>query len=250
MYALITGASGGIGKEMSLLLAEKGYDLIIVARRIEKLEELKKEIEKNFNRNVIVIKADLSQSESAYKLYEEIKDLDINIVINNAGFGKIGDFTTIPLQDEIEMINTNITSLHILTKLFAIKMQSGHILNVASMAGYQPDPHMSTYGATKSYVLSLGQAVNYELKKLGKNVKVQTLCPGPVSTGFNDVAGGDFTIKAMTAKKCAKIAINEIFKGKAVIITGFKMKAVHFFTKLLPMKIILPIEYKIQKSKE
>lgn len=249
MYALITGASSGIGKEIAYILAEKGYNLIITARRLERLEQIKKEITKKYNVNVEVFKTDLSVQDNVFKLFEKCKEYDITAVINNAGFGKIGLLSTTDITDEISMINTNITAAYMITKLFSQHMQKGHILNVASLAAFQPGPVMAVYAATKAFLLSFSLAAGYEIKKQGKPVYISTLCPGPVDTEFNDVAGGSFGIKAMTAKKCADIAIKGMLGKKKVIIPGVSMKAVRLVSFLAPLPLKLKAGYKIQKNK-
>ena len=156
MKALITGASSGIGKEFSRILSQKGYDLVLVARDGEKLNELKNELETN----VKVVIMDLSLIDNCKKLHAENSDIDL--LINNAGFGDCGNFTSTSLDKEISMINTNITAYHILTKLYLIdmkKVNKGHILNVASIAGFMPGPLMSTYYATKSYIDRLSEGI-------------------------------------------------------------------------------------------
>ena len=162
MKALITGASSGIGRDMAKILSKKGYDLVLVARDEEKLQEVKKEIETNSQ----IISMDLSVEKNCKKLYEQVKDVDL--LINNAGFGTCGDFTKTNLDKEINMINTNITAYHILTKLYLKDMKQkdkGQILNVASIAGFMPGPLMATYYATKAYVVRLSEAIREELKK-------------------------------------------------------------------------------------
>ena len=147
------------------------------------------------------------------------------------------------------MINTNITALYLLTKLFANSMEKGYILNIASSAAFLPDPKMAVYGATKSFVFSFSNAVNYELKRQDKDVSVSVLCPGPVNTEFNDVAGGSFNIKAMTAKRCAQIGVKGMFNKKRVIVPGALMKISRFFLPLLPAKLLLMLSYNIQSNK-
>lgn len=249
MYALVTGASSGIGREISKLLAQRKFDLIIAARREDRLIELKEFLEGKYGIHVLVKVCDLSLPDNAEKLYEDCLEYDVGAVVNNAGFGKIGGFDKIPLKDEISMINTNITALHILTKLFSSKMESGYILNVASMAGFLAGPKMAAYAATKAYVISLSRAVNYEMKKCRKNVSVSALCPGPVDTEFNSVANAHFSVKALDAKTCAKIAVKGMFRKKPVIITGMLMKAARLFSKILPHSLLLPAVYKIQDGK-
>ena len=187
MLALITGASSGIGRDMARILASKGYDLALVARNQEGLDKIKAELEKeNVNIKINTYSVDLAIKENLYKLYEDVKDVDI--LINNAGFGTFGRFTETDLEKEVNMINTNVTAVHVLTKLYLkdmIAKNAGHILNVASIAGFMPGPLMATYYATKNYVVSLSRAINRELKKEKSNVKISVLCPGPVKTEFN-----------------------------------------------------------------
>ena len=163
--ALVTGASSGIGRDIARELAKRGYSLILVARDNKKLEQLKKEL----NVEVTVIPMDLANYENCKKLHEEVKNnfKNIDVLINNAGFGEFGFFTETNLDKEINLINTNITAVHILTKLFLKDMQRadrGNILNVASIAGFLPGPLMAAYYSSKSYVLRLSQSLREELK--------------------------------------------------------------------------------------
>ena len=171
MKALITGASSGLGMQMAYLLAGKGYDLILVARRKEKLEEIKE----NLNVDVQVMALDLSSTFNCMKLYNKVKKQNIDILINNAGFGLFGEFENTKLERELDMIDLNIKTVHTLTKLFLkdfMERNSGYILNVASSAAYFAGPLMSTYYATKAYVLHLTEAIQEEIKQAHKNVYV------------------------------------------------------------------------------
>ena len=193
MIALITGASSGIGRDMARYLGKQGYDLIITARNRAALEDLKEELEKENKIKVDVLPKDLSMEEDCKSLYEEVKQKynNIDILINNAGFGLCGQFTQTDLGVELSMIDTNIKAVHILTKLFLkdmVEKNSGRIMNVASVAAFMPGPLMATYYSSKNYVLRLSQAINEELKKKKSNVKISVLCPGPVDTNFNDIA--------------------------------------------------------------
>lgn len=248
MKALITGASSGIGRDMARYLSTKGYDLILVARRIEPMEELKKEL----NTNVQIIQLDISTKENCYELYNKTKNENIDILINNAGFGIFGEFEEVDLEKEINLINTNITAVHILTKLYIkdmIKRDSGNILNVASIAGFMPGPLMSSYYASKNYVVALSRAIQKELKKKKSNVKLSVLCPGPVTTNFNNVAGVKFNLKSITSEYAAKYGIDEMLKGKKVILPTFQIKLVKFFTKIAPDSLILEASYRAQVRK-
>ena len=248
MKALITGASSGIGLDMARYLSTKKVELFLVSRSKEKLEMIQKELPTK----VTVIVADLSFEQKVKELYALVKKENIDILINNAGFGKFGNFTDTNLNDEIEMIDLNIKAVHILTKLILKDMEdrnSGYILNVASSAAFQPGPLMATYYATKSYVYQLSEAIYYEEKKKKKNVHISVLCPGPVDTNFNNVAGVKFGVKPMTSKKVAKYAIDNMFKNKLLIIPGFTMKLIRFFIRFIPNKLLLRMTYNIQKKK-
>lgn len=248
MKALITGASSGIGRDMAKVLAGLGYDLIIVARRENLLEELKSQIN---GVEVTVEKMDISFPENCEALYKKYPDIDI--LINNAGFGKFGEFEKIELNQELNMIDTNIVGLHVLTKLYLQKMKEkdkGYILNVASSAGLLPGgPLMATYYATKSYVVSLTRAISEELKVSGSNVKISALCPGPVDTNFNNVANVKFSLKGLSSEYVAKYGIEQMFKGKRIIVPGWLIKCAVIGSKLAPANLVLRIAYNQQKSK-
>lgn len=248
MKALITGASSGIGKDIACILGNLGYDLIVVARRKNILNELKKEVKTN----VLVIPLDLSEEDNLETLWNAVKDEDIDILVNNAGFGLFGEFDKTDLDTEFKMIDVNIKAVHYLTKKFLIKFKeknSGHILNVASSAGFMAGPKLSTYYATKNYVLRLTEAIYEELNVDKSNVKISCLCPGSVDTEFNKVAHGEFHTSSLSSEYVAKYAIKEMFKNKLYIIPSFKMKAAVFLTRLAPRKILLKITYKIQDRK-
>lgn len=248
MKALITGASSGIGKEFAKQLSKMGYDVILVARRTERLEELRKKLKTNSQ----IIKADLSNENEVKELYEKTKNENIDILINNAGFGALGNFEEIELEREIEMINTNVKAVHILTKLFLkdfIKKDKGYILNVASIAGFFSGPYLATYYATKSYVLTLTESIYGELKNKKSNVYVGALCPGPVKTEFDQVANVKFSLKGVTAPYVAKYAIEKMFKGKNIILPSFSVKSAVFFSRFVPRKMLLKIVSKSQIKK-
>lgn len=245
---LITGASSGIGRDMAIYLGSKGYDLILVARDKKKLEEVKNKI----NTKVEIIAMDLGDINNCYKLYDMVKDKNIEILINNAGFGLIGPFNESNISKELDMIDLNIKALHVLTKLFIsdfIKMDSGYILNVSSSAAFQPGPLMATYYSTKAYVYNLTLALYEELRHINSNVKISCLCPGPVDTNFNNVAGCEFKIKSLPSDFVARYAIKKMFKGKLLIIPGFSIKMIYIFGRLLPNKLKLRLTYNIQHRK-
>lgn len=248
MKALITGATSGIGLDMARYLATKKYELILVARNKEKLEE----IQEKLPTKVTIIVADLSVEQKVKELYAVTKTEDIDILINNAGFGDFGYFTETDMAKELDMINTNIKAVHILTKLFLRDMEKrniGYILNVTSAAAFQPGPLMATYYATKGYVYQLTEALYYEQKKKKTNVHISVLCPGPVDTNFNNVAGVKFGMKPLKSSYVAKYAIDNLLKGKMLIIPGKSVKCAKFFGRFVSDKFLLKQTYKIQKKK-
>ena len=283
MWALVTGASSGIGRDMAKYLYLLGYNLILVARDQERMEELKTELytkyrqeeekenrknkdDKNSNskdskpkkvnletkQEILIYSIDLSKKEECIKLYENTKNIEIDLLINNAGFGTFGEFSKTDLEKEVNLINTNITAVHILTKLYLkdmIKRNKGHILNVASIAGMEPGPLMAAYYASKAYVIRLSRAVNKELKKSKSDVKISILCPGPVDTNFNNVANVVFKAPSMPSEKVAKYAIDKTLKGKLIIIPGILNKSVRFFSKVLPDAVLEECAYHIQSRK-
>ena len=248
MKALITGASSGIGRDMSIILSKMGYDLILVARRLEKLEELKRTL----STNVQTICLDLSKEKACFDLYEQVNKESIDIVINNAGFGLFGAFDEIDIQKELNMIDTNIKAVHILTKLFLKDFKiknTGYILNVASAAAFLPGPLLSSYYASKAYVLRLSQAIHEELRREGSNVYIGSLCPGPVDTEFDKIANVRFSVRGLSSQYVAEYAINQMFKRKLTIVPGTTMKLIRFFHKFVPEKALLKINYNMQKRK-
>lgn len=248
MKILITGASSGIGLDMARYLAKQKHELILVGRNKEKLEEVQKELD---TKSTIIV-ADLSQEQKVKELYVLTKKENIDVLINNAGFGDCGYFTDTDLNKELEMINTNIRAVHMLTKSFLKDMESrdfGYILNVSSSAAFQPGPLMSTYYATKSYVYQLTEGIYYEQKKKKSNVHISVLCPGPVATNFNNVAHVKFSVKPLSSEYVAKYAIDKMLENKMLIIPGFKNKCAKFFGRFLSDKLLLKITYRIQKKK-
>lgn len=246
MRALITGASSGIGLDMAKYLAELGYDLVVVARNRDKLLELKN----NVNTNVDIYSYDLSVVDNCYKLYDELIDKKIDIVINNAGYGVFGDYTIDNLEIDLNMIDLNVKCLHILTKLFVNNKHTKYILNVASSAGLMKGgPLMSGYYATKSYVCNYSLALYEELRRNKDNKHISILCPGPVDTNFNKRAHVKFNLKSLSSEYVAKYAIDMMFKNKLIIIPGFTVKLGIFMTRFLPTKLLLKITYNIQKKK-
>lgn len=246
MRALITGASSGIGRDMARELNKRGYDLILVARDNTRLQEVKNSLKGN----VEVITMDLSKEENCIKLHEIVPDIDI--LINNAGFGTFGNFAETELEKELRLIDTNIKAVHILTKLYLKDMMNkneGHILNVASIAGFMPGPLMCAYYASKAYVIRLSEGIREELKKQKSKVKISLLCPGPVDTNFNNVAGVRFKLPSYTSEHVAKYAINKMFKNKFIIIPGLKIRLTRYLAKISPNNITTKVVYMMQERK-
>lgn len=248
MKALITGASSGIGRAMASVLAEMDIDLILVARRGDRLQEVKQQV----SVNVQIITADLADKDMCLALYQRLKKEQIDILINNAGFGDCGYFEKTNLDKDIQMLHTNIQAVHILTKLFLkdfIKRDRGYILNVASSAAFLPGPLMATYYATKSYVLRLTMSIYKELKVRKSNVSISALCPGPVQTEFMKVANVNFMLKGKTSEEVAKIAIYYMFQRKLLIIPGRLMKLSYTLSRMMPNEILMECSYRIQHRK-
>jgi short-subunit dehydrogenase len=248
MKALVTGASSGIGKDIAIYLSNLGYDIILVSRDKESLASVAKSIKTKTK----IIDMDLSNIDNCKKLYEMAKNDNIDILINDAGFGLFGKFNNIDLDKELNMIDLNIKALHTLTKLFLKDMKDknhGYILNVASSASFLPGPLMSTYYATKAYILRLTEAIYEELKIDRSNVVISCLCPGPVKTNFNKVANVEFDLKSLTSAYVSKYAIDKMLKRKLIIIPGFYMKIIYVFSRIMPIKLLLKVAYNIQKRK-
>ena len=249
MVALVTGASSGIGYEISKYLSKKGYDIIAVARDESKLKELKRECDTQVYTYIV----ELSNSEEINKLYEEVRNKNIDILVNNAGFGLFGEFDEVDCESQLKMIDVNIKAVHLLTYLFLkdMKMKNeGYILNIGSVAGFLPGPLMTEYYATKSYVLRMTQGINKELKKTKSNVSISVCCPGPVSTNFNKIAGVKFNLKSKRSDFVARKAIDGMFKRKEIICPGISEKLVKLSRKVVSDKILSEFSFHIQKKKE
>ncbi len=244
MRALITGASSGIGRDMARVLAERGYELVLTARRHDRLEELAKELPCKTE----FLLFDLSKTSDCYALYEQAGEIDV--FINNAGFGIFGEFLETDLESELNMLHVNARAMHILMKLFLadfVKRDSGFILNVASAAAFMPGgPLLDGYYASKAYILNLSRSVSKELKKRRSRVVVSALCPGPVQTEFEMVAGVDFASVGKRSEDVARYAIRKLLGGKRVIVPGILVKIGRFITRLLPDGALLSAAYVIQ----
>lgn len=248
-FAVVTGASSGIGFEMAVNLSKLGYNVIAVARCEDRLLELKSKCDTL----VEIISLDLSIVDNVYSLYERTKDKDIEVVINNAGFGVFGDFCDTNLEEELNMINLNINCLHILTKLYLkdmMKKDRGYILNVSSSAAFMPaGPLMGAYYSTKSYVLTLTNSIYEEVRRLGKNIGISCLCLGPTSTNFNKRASIHASVNELDANYVSDVALKWLFNKKRVIIPGLSNKFVKFVSRFIPDWLLIRINYNIQKGK-
>lgn len=248
MRALITGATSGIGKCIAESLSKRGWELILTGRN----EKMLKELQKKLGRTQ-VIDADLSDRKEVFKVYGFCRDKNIDLLVNNAGYGIFGKFDETDLNDEINMINVNITAVHILTKLFLRdfkRKNHGRILNVASSAGFMTGPLLSSYYASKNYVVRLSLAVAEELRRDKSDVTITLLCPGPVDTNFNNRAGVSFSIKPVSAEYVAEYAVRKTLSGKLIAIPGLMVRAGVFVSRFIPYKLLSVITYGIQKRKK
>lgn len=248
-YAVITGASAGLGMEFAKQLANKGYKLILTARREERLKQLAESLPVE----CVIVPADLSKTEECLRFFDAIKDKKVDIFINNAGFGDCNFFLEGDLTKELDMIDVNVKAMHTLMKLSLKKMQEdnhGYVLNVASSAGLLPaGPYMATYYATKAYVTSLTQAVAEELKEAGSHVYVGALCPGPVDTEFNAVANVEFALKGITPEYCVEYALKQMIKRKTIIVPTLLMKFSTTSGHMAPRKLAVKITSGQQRRK-
>lgn len=255
MNVLITGASGGIGAELARLFAKDGYNLLLVARRLEKLNELKAELEAEFQIQVTTFAQDLSRLDSAKNVFDfaSAQNLSIDILVNNAGFGDFGLFAQSNLQKLQQMIQLNIAALTDLTHYFLPQMifrKKGKILNVASIASFMPGPKMAVYYATKAYVRSFSEALSVELK--GTGITVTALCPGPVTTDFWEraEAGSSSLFKHLLfadCKKVARYAYKRLMKGKVLAIPYLSTRFFVLLVKFLPASLVRNLIYAVQK---
>ena len=250
--ALITGASNGIGLELAKIHASKGGDLVLVARNETKLNELKTELEKQFKVSVYTIGKDLSDTNAAQEIYDETnkQNIQVDYLINNAGFGDFGMFVETDWNKELQMINLNITTLTLFTKLYLqdmIKRKSGKIMNVASTAAFQPGPTMAVYCATKAYVLSFSEAVSNEVSD--KGITITSFCPGATETGFQAAGVMEESKlfkgkKLPTAKEVAEYGYGSMMKGKTVAIHGVMNYILSNSIRFVPRAAVLKVSRK------
>ena len=253
--ALITGASGGLGLSFVNIFAREGYNLVLVARNGVRLEEIKKEIEGKYGVNATVIPCDLTADGGAKTVFDATKQagIHVDVLVNNAGFGDFGEFHKSDLGKQTRMVDLNCTALIELCRLYLpdmITKGEGNILNVDSIASFQPGPLMSVYYATKAFVLSFSQAISRELK--GTGVKVTALCPGPIRTNFDATAdlgeSGLFkNLKVWDPDVVAEFGYKNMKRGKAVCICGFVNKIIVFANRFAPRCLVRELVYHLQK---
>lgn len=253
-YAVITGASSGIGAAFAELLAKEGYNLMLTARREERLSKYAKALAGKYGVDVRYIVADLSFEEECFRVAGATEALPVRIFINNAGFGECGSFLDTPIDKELAMTDVNVKAVQIFTKQMLQRFAEagdGYLLNVASFAGLLPaGPRMAAYYASKAYVTSFTRAVAYDLKEAGSKVYVGALCPGPVNTEFNRVAHSKFSFWGISPKRCVSYAYKQMMRGKTIIIPGLPTRLAASATKLLPLSLTLRIVAKQQMRRE
>ena len=255
--ALITGASSGFGREFAKIFAKQGYNLVLTARRTAEMLKIKEELEGTYGIDVLVITKDLSVQNAAEEIFAETqaRNIHIDVLVNNAGFGALGNFAATDMKKAQDMISLNVYSLVTLTHLYlAPMMEKGHgrILNVASIAGFAPGPGMAVYYASKAFVLNFSDALSTELK--GTGVTVTALCPGPVNTGFAKAAGfkNNIMFNGKEDGKAAKVSrygVKQMYKGKPIAVPGAVCKLGAFATRLAPREFAKQFIYMVQTSR-
>jgi len=254
--ALVTGASSGIGLDLSRVLAKNGYDLVLVARTASKLQDAANELQKS-GVSAGVIASDLSRPSAAAEIVAELtlRNIEIEVLVNNAGYGLTGPFVENDLQREVDMIQVNVVALTQLTKLLLRPMvarKRGRILNVASTAAFQPGPLMAVYYATKAYVLSFSEAIAEELRNSG--VTVTALCPGPTQTGFAEIANMTQTrlftmMRPMASADVARAGYRGMMNGKRIVIPGAKNKMLVQSLRVSPRRTVTTLVRKFQENR-
>ncbi|MDL2218046.1 SDR family oxidoreductase [Christensenellaceae bacterium OttesenSCG-928-M15] len=254
---LITGASQGIGEELAKCFARDGDQLILVARNLKKLEKLKDELSKNHGTKACIIGKDLTEENAAQEVFSAVREkgLHVDILVNNAGFGDFGEYAQIDWEKQQRMVRLNILTLMHMTRLFLpgmLERKNGYILNVASVAAFEPGPYMAVYYATKAFVLSFSEAIRQEVKKQG--VRVSALCPGPTKTGFEKASALEdsklFTsLKNASAVDVAAYSYRSLMKGKPIAVHGFFNKLLVVGQRFLPRRAVPGMVAKIQGKK-
>ena len=249
---LVTGASSGIGYQMAKELAAANMDLVLVARRVDRLEKLRDELESAHSVKVWVIQKDLSDVKNVYSLYDILKSQNLRVtgLINNAGFGNYGEFSDTPLEEDLAMIQVNISALVALNKIFLKDMKAanyGRMMNVASLLSFLPFPYYAVYSATKAFVLAFSETIAAELE--GSGITVTTLCPGPVDTGFNTSemlkTNAYKTNKPIDAKVVAVAGVKLFLHGKGKKIVGFNNWFISNLPRITPDFIMMKIKKKL-----
>lgn len=255
-FVLLTGASSGIGYEMARLLAKEKFNLLLVARRIEKLEALKTELNTQYGVTVYAMKIDLSNPENAVKLYDDSKamELRVTILINNAGFGDYGNFIEIPLNRQLEMIHVNVSSLMLLCNLFLKDMKEtgkGKVMNIASLLSYIPFPYYSVYSATKTFVLAFTETLAAEFE--GTGIEIKALCPGPIATDFNTPemlnTHAYKANKPVPATKVAEAGVKHLLYGKGSKKVGLNTWFISNLPRITPDTLMMKIKKKLASQR-
>ena len=248
-FAVITGASSGIGAEFARQLSARGYNLLLVARRADRLEKLSDQLTTVCE----IMTADLSKKSECLRLVKALDDRRVDLFINNAGFGDCGPFLQTDLDKDLDMLAVNIRAVHILTKKIGQKLYKqgfGALPNVGSCAGLMPaGPYMATYYATKSYVVSLTSALAQELREAHSPVYAGCLCPGPVDTEFNAVANVEFALRGITPEYCVRCALDGIARRKTVIVPSPLVAAGMTLGRFLPRPVYIKIAAHQQRKK-
>jgi short-subunit dehydrogenase len=257
LTALITGGSGGIGLELAKQFAAHGHDLVLTARSRDTLEAVAGTIEGRHGVKVTVIPDDLTDPDAPQRLFDAIaaENIDIHFLVNNAGFGLGGEFVDTDIKRELEIVQVNIVALMQLTKMYLpamVKRKSGHILNLASTAAFQPGPLMSVYYASKAFVLSFSEALDEELRNTG--VHVTCLCPGATATRFAETAGvGNSklftTIGGTTAEQVARDGYDAMMKGERLAVVGARNKIMVLGERFVPRKFVTRLSRKAQENR-
>lgn len=255
--ALITGASSGIGKAMLPLFGADRHDMILVARRADVLEQQKSELERRYGVRVWSVPLDLSNADAASELFDKTRNelkLDVDLLVNNAGFAQYGLFHEQAPRRQREMVDVNVGALTELTRRYVepmVRKGAGRILQLASTAAFQPGPRMAVYYATKAYVLSLSEALSYELA--GTGVTVTALCPGPTQSEFMDVAGYKppplYSAGVMTSEEVARIGYRAMMRGERLAVTGLMNRVMTIGSQLGPRALVLAITDKVTRSR-
>jgi short-subunit dehydrogenase len=255
---LITGASGGIGYELAKLFAKDRHNLVLVARNGPRLARVADELQRQFGITVKTFALDLTELTAPQALFAQLQSagVAVDVVVNNAGYGRYGEFADVPLEESLGQIQLNVTALVELTKLFLgpmLERRAGKIMNVASTAGFQPGPLMAVYYATKAYVISFSEALANELAD--KGITVTCLCPGATETGFAGRAGNDATrlfknLRPMDAKAVARAGYQALLKGKTLVIPGFRNWLVAESIRVSPRKLATAVSRWISERAE